>query len=191
MMRPALGVAALAASVLLLSACTGDNDSSGTDNATTTTTSVSTGATSTASSPKPTQGSSAAAETNGAEPTSAAEVNEPAAESASGPTATCATDYTLYQPGTTFYSDGTSGYTAKCQAEMESLMAQSGQFPDYSYNNLPDPDYPDYIIGRTPDGAAIKAPDVQADANAGQQWWTDCMAVNDAATCRATDPWQQ
>lgn len=106
------------------------------------------------------------------------------------PTAACATDYTLYQPGTTFYSDGTSGYTEACQAGMESLMRQSGQFPDYTWGDYPDPDYPEHIIGRTPDGAAIRDPEVQEEANAGHQWWSDCIAVNDAETCRANDPWQ-
>lgn len=51
-------------------------------------------------------------------------------------TSTCATDFTLYQPGTTFYSDGTSGYTAECQQQMEQAMRDSGQFPDYPYGQF-------------------------------------------------------
>lgn len=52
------------------------------------------------------------------------------------PTATCATDLTLYQPGTTFYSDGTRGYTAACQQQMEDAMESSVQSPDYPFGNV-------------------------------------------------------
>lgn len=36
----------------------------------------------------------------------------------------CATDYTLYQRGTTFFTDGTSGWTEECAAAMDAAMAQ-------------------------------------------------------------------
>ena len=36
----------------------------------------------------------------------------------------CATDYTLYQRGTTFFTDGTSGWTAECAAAMDAAMGQ-------------------------------------------------------------------
>lgn len=184
MNRRSVAPLAVIATALLLTGCTEeDSSTSETSSASTTTSTSATSSAPATSSTEPGAPNLTAGE-SAPEP-------EDVADTGNEPTATCATDYMLYQPGTTFYSDGTSGYTAECQAQMESLMAQSGQFPDYSYNNLPDPDYPDYIIGRDPSGAAIKAPEVQADANAGQQWWTDCMAVNDAATCRATDPWQQ
>ena len=51
-------------------------------------------------------------------------------------TSTCATDFTMYQPGTTFYSDGSTGYTPECQRQMEQLMQDSGQFPDYPYGEF-------------------------------------------------------
>ncbi|MBB1035666.1 hypothetical protein G6031_14940 [Dietzia sp. CQ4] len=38
--------------------------------------------------------------------------------------------------------------------------------------------------------APTKAPDVQAEANAGQAWWAECIAANTAEYCRANDPWQ-
>ena len=34
----------------------------------------------------------------------------------------CATDYTLYQRGTTFFTDGTSGWTEQCAAAMDAAM---------------------------------------------------------------------
>lgn len=61
-------------------------------------------------------------------------------QQAEQPTATCATDYTLYQPGTVFYSDGTSGYSAACQQQMENAMEASGQFPDYPFGQV-DPNW--------------------------------------------------
>lgn len=36
----------------------------------------------------------------------------------------CATDYTLYQRGTTFFTDGTSGWTEECAAAMDAAMGQ-------------------------------------------------------------------
>ncbi|WP_291479266.1 hypothetical protein [Corynebacterium sp.] len=107
----------------------------------------------------------------------------------SAPTATCATDYTLYQPGTTFYSDGTSGYTASCQQRMEDAMEASGQFPDYPFGNV-DPNWTeDDVFNRG--GADSESPDIAADRQAGQSWWAECISVNDAAYCRDNDPWQQ
>ena len=183
MNRRSVAPLAVIATALLLTGCTEEDSSTSETSSATTTTSTS------ATSSAPVTSST---ESGAPNPTTGEAAAEPegVADAGNEPTATCATDYMLYQPGTTFYSDGTSGYTEQCQAEMESLMAQSGQFPDYPWGNYPDPEYPG-IIGRDPSGAAIKDPEVQADANAGQQWWADCIAVNDAATCRATDPWQQ
>lgn len=52
------------------------------------------------------------------------------------PTAARATDFTLYQPGTTSHSDGTSGYTAACLQQMEDAMESSVQSPDYPFGNV-------------------------------------------------------
>lgn len=38
--------------------------------------------------------------------------------------------------------------------------------------------------------APTKAPEVQAEADAGQGWWAECIAANTAEFCRANDPWQ-
>ncbi|MCT2061757.1 hypothetical protein [Dietzia cinnamea] len=38
--------------------------------------------------------------------------------------------------------------------------------------------------------APTKAPEVQAEADAGQGWWAECIAANTAEYCRANDPWQ-
>lgn len=37
----------------------------------------------------------------------------------------CATDYTVYQRGTTFFTDGTSGWTEQCAAAMDAAMPAS------------------------------------------------------------------
>ena len=73
----------------------------------------------------------------------------------------------------------------------ESTRRLSGQLPDCALGDYPDPDYPERIIDRPPDGALIRGFEVWEEANAGQQGWTDCIAVDDAATCRVNDPWQQ
>lgn len=55
-------------------------------------------------------------------------------------TATCAPANDVYQPGTTFYSDGTSGYTAACQQQMEDAMEATGNYPDYPFGEV-DPNW--------------------------------------------------
>jgi hypothetical protein len=55
-------------------------------------------------------------------------------------TATCAPANDVYQPGTTFYSDGTSGYTAACQQQMEDAMQATGKYPDYPFGEV-DPNW--------------------------------------------------
>ncbi|MGP9619880.1 hypothetical protein [Corynebacterium sp. AOP34-BR1-29] len=88
---------------------------------------------------------------DGPAPTPAADVPEPAAAPAEEVTATCAMD-PVYQPGTTFYSDGTSGYTAACQQQMEDAMEASGNYPDYPFGNV-DPNWTeeDAMRGRSYD----------------------------------------
>lgn len=76
---------------------------------------------------------------DGPAPTPAADTPEPAAAPENEITATCATD-PAYQPGTTFYSNGTSGYTAACQQQMEDAMEASGNYPDYPFGNV-DPNW--------------------------------------------------
>lgn len=68
-------------------------------------------------------------------------------------------DVNLHETGTTFFTDGTSGWTQACASQM--MQA-----------------------------APAKPPEVQAEANAGQSWWAECIAVNTAEYCRANDPWQ-
>lgn len=171
-----------AVSTLALAACGGGDspeDSTPSSSSTSTTaTSVSSSSSSSApeDNPSPTAGSTP-------------EAVEPAPAVDSAPTATCATDFTLYQPGTTFYSDGTSGYTASCQQQMEDAMEASGQFPDYPFGNV-DPNWTeDDVLNRG--DADIKSPEVAADQHAGQSWWAECISVNDATYCRENDPWQQ
>lgn len=72
---------------------------------------------------------------DGPAPTPAADAPELAAAPAEGVTATCAMG-PVYQPGTTFYSDGTSGYTAACQQQMEDAMEASGDYPAYPVGNV-------------------------------------------------------
>ncbi|MGN0096241.1 MAG: hypothetical protein ACI38U_09265 [Corynebacterium sp.] len=76
---------------------------------------------------------------DGPAPTPAADTPEPAGAPENEVTATCATD-PIYQPGTTFYSNGTSGYTAACQQQMEDAMEASGNYPDYPFGNV-DPNW--------------------------------------------------
>ena len=88
------------------------------------------------------------------------------------PTATCALD-PIYEAGTTFYSDGTSGFTTAC---FDEFMTVNGT----GAHSAPDTS-----------GAYIRTPEEEAEKEAGHSWWADCMAVNDADFCQATDPWQQ
>lgn len=90
-------------------------------------------------------------DSDGPTPTPAGDSPEPAGESAGEVTATCAID-PVYQPGTTFYSDGTSGYTAACQQQMEDAMEASGNYPDYPFGNV-DPNWTeeDAMRGRSYD----------------------------------------
>lgn len=136
--------------------------------------------------------SSSSAPEGGPNPTAGRtpEAVEPAPAVDSAPTATCATDFTLYQPGTTFYSDGTSGYTASCQQQMEDAMEASGQFPDYPFGNV-DPNWTEDDALNRGDSAYVRPPEVEAEKQAGHDWWGDCISVNDAAFCRENDPWQQ
>ena len=101
---------------------------------------------------------------NGPQPTPAAAPSEP--------TATCALD-PIYEAGTTFYSDGTSGFTTAC---FDEFMTVNGT----GAHSAPDTS-----------GAYIRTPEEEAEKEAGHSWWADCMAVNDADFCQATDPWQQ
>ncbi|HJC29344.1 MAG TPA: hypothetical protein H9759_08100 [Candidatus Dietzia intestinipullorum] len=68
----------------------------------------------------------------------------------------------LHETGTTFFTDGTSGWTQTCASQMMQAAP----------------------------AAPAKPPEVQAEANAGQSWWGECMAANTAEYCRANDPWQ-
>lgn len=90
-------------------------------------------------------------------------------------TATCATDYSLYQLGTTFYSDGTSGYTVECQQQMEAAMQSDPAFANYPTDNEP----------------FVRTPAQEAEKAAGHAWWSNCVQENTAEFCRANDPWQQ
>lgn len=87
------------------------------------------------------------------------------------PTATCALD-PIYEAGTTFYSDGTSGFTTAC---FDEFMTVNGT----GANSTPDTS-----------GAYIRTPEEEAEKEAGHSWWADCMAVNDADFCQSNDPWQ-
>lgn len=71
-------------------------------------------------------------------------------------------DPDLHETGTTFFTDGTSGWTETCSSQ----MMQAAPAPP------------------------AKPPEVQAEANAGQAWWGECIAANTAEYCRANDPWQ-
>lgn len=44
----------------------------------------------------------------------------------------------------------------------------------------------------TPDTVPpARAPEVEAEKQAAHDWWSECIAVNTAESCRANDPWQQ
>lgn len=133
--------ASWAASASVMGFSAGDENSQAVDNCVVALTRQ--GASPSASAPDPTT----APEATQAEATRPAAAPQPAT-----PTATCATDFTLYQPGTVFYSDGSSGYSAACQQQMEDAMEASGQFPDYPFGGV-DPNWTeeDAMRGRSYD----------------------------------------
>lgn len=100
------------------------------------------------------------------------------AQQATAPTATCATDFTLYQPGTVFYSDGTSGYSAACQQQMEDAMEASGQFPDYPFGQV-DPNWTeeDAMRGGNAGNAEIGGAATPADCDGFQSAHEDSEAL--------------
>lgn len=129
-------------------------------------------------------GSSPTAQGTAPDPTSAPEAapvedaTPAAAQQPTAPTATCATDFTLYQPGTVFYSDGTSGYSAACQQQMEDAMEASGQFPDYPFGQV-DPNWTeeDAMRGGTAGNAETGGAATPADCDGFQGAHEDSEAL--------------
>lgn len=90
-------------------------------------------------------------------------------------------DVNLHETGTTFFTDGTSGWTQTCASQM--MQTAPGPVPDSEPSGQDG-------WGRDPSGAIIRPPEVEAEKQAGQAWWAECMAANTAEYCRANDPWQ-
>lgn len=80
----------------------------------------------------------------------------------------------LHETGTTFFTDGTSGWTETCSAQM--MQSAPELLPDG--------------FSRDPAGAIIRPPEAEAEKQAGHAWWAECVAANTAEYCRANDPWQ-
>lgn len=167
---------------LVLAACsTDDQGSSSTTSSTTTTASSTTSSTTT-----PAEVDSNATP----QPTPA---QEPAAQPAE-PTLgfTCETNMTLYEPGTTWYDDGTSGYEQSCfdqtigdaRAIADANPYLNGQDPA----TVPIPDggtCPAYLCGYGHDENGNPNP----SSGEIQGWWMDCIATNDESYCRENDPY--
>ena len=90
-------------------------------------------------------------------------------------------DVNLHETGTTFFTDGTSGWTQTCASQMMQTA------PDPVPNSVPSAQDG---WDRDPSGAIIRPPEIEAEKQAGQAWWGECIAVNPADYCRANDPWQ-
>lgn len=90
--------------------------------------------------------------------------------------ASCAPANGSYEFGTTFFTDGTSGWTQVCGDQMVAEYVPTTQSTQPTYS--------------APAVAPTKAPEVEAEKEAGHLWWADCMAANTADFCRANDPWQ-
>lgn len=116
-------LAALFALPLVLTACGNDDEAPASTTSSTTSTTSST-VSSTTSSTEPTSDAAPA-------PTAA---QEPAPEPEQPQVSYTCPDWHLYQLGTTFYADGTSGYTADCHAQMQAQMDIDGpvHYPEYT-----------------------------------------------------------
>lgn len=104
-------------------------------------------------------------------PTPPAVTAAPAPAPAASPTATCALD-PIYEAGTTFYSDGTSGYTTACYDEFMTVNGAGN-------NTGGDPSTWDYEGPRTEGGDPAEHPQIQ---------WSNCLAEYGLEYCQANDP---
>lgn len=98
----------------------------------------------------------------------------PAADQASAPsTATFVRCYLA--DGTALMSDGTHQYMDTCNESAGGpYLLEDGTS----------------IYDNHPELAPTRAPAVEAEKQAGHDWWAECMAANTADFCRANDPWQ-
>lgn len=102
----------------------------------------------------------------------------PAAEPATAPerTATCGLD-PIYEAGTTFYSDGTSGFTTAC---FDEFMTVNGTGNHYASPNAGgDPSTWGYSGPRTENGDPAEHPQVQ---------WSNCIEEFGLEYCQENDP---
>lgn len=77
--------------------------------------------------------------------------------------------------GTALMSDGTTTY-------MDSCHEFAGGPPRLADGTS--------IYDNHPGLAPTKAPEVEAEKQAGHAWWAECIAANTPDFCRANDPWQ-
>ena len=96
--------------------------------------------------------------------------------SAQAPTATCALD-PIYEAGTTFYNDGTSGFTTAC---FDQFMTTNGTGNNHtSPSTGGDPSTWDYDGPRTENGDPSEHPQVQ---------WANCLDEFGLEYCQENDP---
>ena len=108
--------------------------------------------------------------------------------------------------GTALMTDGSHVYVDRChesashpnfdsgaaRAWSECVIANGQDYCARQFATAPAPS-PDPLpdgFTRDPSGALIRPPEVEAEKQAGQAWWAECMASNTADYCRANDPWQ-
>ena len=113
-MRKTLATFAVVALALAGCGTTGEDEATVSNTPAPTTSNTSTSHTSSSATSSPESSTSEAEEPAEAQPTA----EENTAASAEPQIASCATDPTLYQPGTTWFTDGTSGWTQTCADQM-------------------------------------------------------------------------
>lgn len=108
--------------------------------------------------------------------------------------------------GTALMSDGSHVYMDSCHESAshpnfdsdaarswsECVVANGQDYcaRQFAPTAAPAPDPLSDGFTRDPSGAIIRPPEVEAEKQAGHDWWGECIAVNTAEYCRANDPWQ-
>ncbi|MFB9260255.1 hypothetical protein [Dietzia aerolata] len=106
---------------------------------------------------------------------------EPTTEAPAAPAATQAPaaaaaptfSYCYLADGTAMMSDGTTTYMDTCNESAGGPPRLADGRSIYELDTPP-----------------VRAPEVEAEKQAGHDWWAECIAVNTPEYCRANDPWQ-
>lgn len=189
-------IALTATSLLVLAGCATDSEETEVPTTTTSTATSSTTAPTTSEAPEPSPEPA-----NGSAPAPEVAPVVPVAPVAVPTFVRC-----YLADGTALMSDGSHVYVDRChesashpsfdsgaaRAWSECVIANGQDYCARQFAPAPAPS-PDPLpdgFTRDPSGALIRPPEVEAEKQAGQAWWAECMASNTADYCRANDPWQ-